>query len=407
MLQLNEYLLVAALVFVVLSLITYLVVLSASRRGVRRPVAARQLVRVGAGEVRVGAGDDDADVDSGVGDGDVRGDVGANLDASMVVGDAPVGKAGPVGTTGPVSHGDSPPDSKTVSPGGVGAGDIDAGVDASVVDGSVKDWGVVDWGVDADDDAADAVQAITVRSVPAAKHPQASVNVASLATGFSVIALLLLTVYLGVRIALTGHGPFSNQHEFAVSFVWGIMVAFVVTLWRFKIRMLALGVLPVAACLLGYATQTDAGVEPLVPALQNNLLLTLHVGFAILSYGAACVSFGAAVIYLIHPRTRIKTPRDRFDEIGYKGAIVAFSLMTIMILLGSLWANIAWGRYWGWDPKETAALVTWLLYGAFLHARVVRGWRGQKAAWLLIIGFAAVLFAYFGNYFFGGLHSYG
>ena len=346
MLQLNEYLLVAALVFVVLSLITYLVVLSAGRHRVRRPVVARQMVKVGAGEVRTGAGDGDAD----------------GVDADLAA----------------VNEG------------------LNSGVDV-VADEAI--------GVDADDDPADAVHAKTVRSAATAKP--ASVNVASLATGFSVIALLLLTVYLGVRIALTGHGPFSNQHEFAVSFVWGIMVAFVVTLWRFKIRMLALGVLPVAACLLGYATQTDAGVEPLVPALQNNLLLTLHVGFAILSYGAACVSFGAAVIYLIHPKTRIKTPRDRFDEIGYKGAIVAFPLMTIMILLGSLWANIAWGRYWGWDPKETAALVTWLLYGAFLHARVVRGWRGQKAAWLLIIGFAAVLFAYFGNYFFGGLHSYG
>ena len=317
MLQLNEYLLVATLVFVVLSLICYLVVLSASRRVARRP--AEQLATVG------------------------------------------VGQADPA----PASADDSD---------AVGLAEM----------------------AELDDEP-----------VPAApKQPKSSVNVVSLATGFSVVALLLLTVHLGVRIWLTGHGPFSNQHEFAVSFVWGIMLAFVVALWRFKIRVLALGVLPVAACLLAYATRTDAGVEPLVPALQNNLLLTLHVGFAILSYGAACVSFGAAVIYLIHPKTRIKTPRDRFDEIGYKGAVVAFPLMTIMILLGSLWANIAWGRYWGWDPKETAALVTWLLYGAFLHARVVRGWRGQKAAWLLVIGFAAVLFAYFGNYFFGGLHSY-
>ncbi|MDR1711540.1 MAG: c-type cytochrome biogenesis protein CcsB [Propionibacteriaceae bacterium] len=226
---------------------------------------------------------------------------------------------------------------------------------------------------------------------------------------FAVIAFALLTGYLGVRMAISGHGPFSNQHEFAVAFTWGIMLAFLIAEWRFRIRIIAVVVLPVAACLLIYAMNLDTTVAPLVPALQNSVLLTLHVGFAILSYGAACVSCGAAVLYLLRPRMTVlrRISEDRLDEIGYKGAVVAFPLMTIMIVLGALWADTAWGRYWGWDPKETAALVTWLVYGAFLHARVVRGWRGKKAAWLLIVGFAAVLFAYFGNHFFGGLHSYG
>ena len=244
------------------------------------------------------------------------------------------------------------------------------------------------------------------REHPRGVDGRARVPVGVLGTGFTVVAWLLVTAYLGLRLAVTGHGPFANQHEFAVSFVWGILLAYLVAYWWFRVRMLSLVVLPVAACLTVYAIQIGTGVEPLVPALQNNLLLTLHVGFAILSYGAACVSFGAAVLYLAYPRLHLKTPRDQLDEIGYKGAVVAFPLMTIMILLGALWANTAWGSYWSWDPKETAALVTWLLYGAFLHARVVRGWRGRKAAWLLVIGFAAVMFAYFGNYFLGGLHSY-
>ena len=85
---------------------------------------------------------------------------------------------------------------------------------------------------------------------------------------------------------------------------------------------------------------------------------------------------------------------------GYKAVIITFPMLTIMIILGSVWANIAWGRYWSWDPKETAALVTWLIYGAYLHARVVRDWRGSKSAWLLVLGFAAILFTYFGNLFF-------
>ncbi|MDR1808182.1 MAG: c-type cytochrome biogenesis protein CcsB [Propionibacteriaceae bacterium] len=241
---------------------------------------------------------------------------------------------------------------------------------------------------------------------PAKKSGQSG-GLAAYATGFTAIAFLLITVYLGVRMIVTGHGPFANQHEFAVSFVWGILLAYLFVEWKLKLRALSVAVLPVAACLTLYAMRLDAGVEPLVPALQNNLLLTLHVGFAILAYGAACVSFGAAVLYLVAPKLRrLKVNLERLDEVGYKAAVVTFPLLTIMILLGALWADTAWGSYWSWDPKETAALVTWLIYGAFLHARVVRGWRGRKSAWLLIIGFAAILFAYFGNNFFGGLHSY-
>ncbi|MDR1766941.1 MAG: cytochrome c biogenesis protein CcsA [Propionibacteriaceae bacterium] len=270
-------------------------------------------------------------------------------------------------------------------------------------DGSAgADDGEVRVGDESAELVADAGPAATPAPGPAKKGWTAN----QFATAFTVIGLALVTVYLGMRMVETGHGPFSNQHEFAVSFTWGILVAYLVALWKFKTRMLSVVVLPVAACLLLYSMSADSSVEPLVPALQNNLLLTLHVGFAILSYGAACVSFAAAVLYLVHDKFKLKISADRLDEIGYKGAVVAFPLMTIMIVLGSLWAETAWGRYWGWDPKETAALVTWLLYGAFLHARVSRGWRGRKSAWLLVIGFAAVLFAYFGNLFFGGLHSY-
>jgi ABC-type transport system involved in cytochrome c biogenesis permease subunit len=82
-------------------------------------------------------------------------------------------------------------------------------------------------------------------------------------------------------------------------------------------------------------------------------------------------------------------------------------MMALTIILGAIWADIAWGRYWSWDPKETAALVTLLMYGGYLHARVIRGWRGERSAYLLLLGFAATAFTYYGNYFFGGLHGYG
>jgi cytochrome c-type biogenesis protein CcsB len=94
------------------------------------------------------------------------------------------------------------------------------------------------------------------------------------------------------------------------------------------------------------------------------------------------------------------------DEIGYRAVVVGFPFLTLTIILGAVWAETAWGTYWSWDPKETASLVTWLIYGAYLHARVMRGWRGNRAAWLLVIGFLATLLTYFGNLIFGGLHSY-
>jgi hypothetical protein len=113
-------------------------------------------------------------------------------------------------------------------------------------------------------------------------------------------------------------------------------------------------------------------------------------------------------MYLVQPdggRWGLPKP-SVLDEIGYRAIVVGFPFLTLVIVLGAVWADVAWGRYWSWDPKETASLVTWLIYGAYLHARVVRGWRGQRAAVLLLVGFAATLFTYFGNLFFGGLHGY-
>ena len=225
---------------------------------------------------------------------------------------------------------------------------------------------------------------------------------------FVQLALLSLTGSMIVRMFATGHPPFANHYEFAVSFAWGMILAQVYFEWRYRVRTLALVVLPVILGMLIYASTLSYEANPLMPALQNSPLLTVHVFTAALSYGAAVVAFGAAVMYLLAPHVKWQgwPKREVLDELGYKAVIVTFPMLTIMIILGSIWANVAWGRYWSWDPKETAALVTWLIYGAYLHARVVRDWRGSKSAWLLVLGFAAILFTYFGNLFFGGLHAY-
>ncbi len=228
------------------------------------------------------------------------------------------------------------------------------------------------------------------------------------ATILTVNGFIFLTASLVFRAIASEHGPFSNMYEFSLAFAWGSLAIYIYFEIRYQLRILALMVLPVALGLLAYATTVPSEITPLVPALQNDLLLTVHVAVAIIAYGAFTVAFGAAVLYLIQHRDSIRwLPKKAIlDEIGYKAVMVGFPMMALVIILGALWADIAWGTYWSWDPKETASLVTWLIYGGYLHARVLRGWRGQRSAVLLILGFGATLFTYYGNLFFGGLHGY-
>lgn len=228
-------------------------------------------------------------------------------------------------------------------------------------------------------------------------------------TYFTWISLFFLTATLILRAIVTGHGPFSNQYEFSVAFAWGSILAYVYFEHRYHVRTLALLVLPIALTLSLYAMSVGATPTSLPPALQQSFLLTIHVVVAIVAYGAFSIAFAAAVLHLIQPKGgRRGLPKPALlDEIGYRAVVVAFPLLTMTVILGAIWAEIAWGRYWSWDPKESASLLIWLIYGAYLHARVVHGWRGRRSAWLLVAGFAAVLFTFFGNLFFGGLHSYG
>jgi cytochrome c-type biogenesis protein CcsB len=237
------------------------------------------------------------------------------------------------------------------------------------------------------------------------------------ATMLGWMAVFTLLASLVFRTIATGHGPFANMYEFSTAFAFGILVSYMWFERRYHQRILALVALPVALAMLWYATTIPADIEPLVPALQNNLLLTVHVAVAIVAYGSFAIAFAASVLYLLQlfiawvmQRTEPGVwglPRlDILDDIGYRAVIVGFPFLTLTIILGAVWADTAWGSYWSWDPKETASLVTWFIYGSYLHARVMRGWRGKRAAMLLVLGFVATLFTYFGNLFFGGLHSY-
>lgn len=255
-------------------------------------------------------------------------------------------------------------------------------------------------------------------SIPGAAEPPGSassgsavsaVTLARYGTRLTWLALALTTACLVLRMIATGHGPFVTQYEFATSAAWGMLAAYCYFEWRYRARTLALFILPLTALALAYAGTQNSTVDPLVPALQNSLLLTIHIVVAIFAYGAFAISFAAAALALWTPqRWRHLVPKDDvLDRLGYRAVVIGFPLDTMVIVLGAVWAEIAWGSYWSWDPKETASLVTWLIYGGYLHARVARGWTGRRAAWLLVIGFASVVLTFAGNAFFGGLHSYG
>jgi cytochrome c-type biogenesis protein CcsB len=236
------------------------------------------------------------------------------------------------------------------------------------------------------------------------------------AIGLAWAAFALLAGALLLRGIVVGRGPWGNLYEFSVAFTTAIVGAYLFLARRYPVR--ALGFLPlgVAVVLYLYSATLPNAVETLVPALQNPPLLTIHVGFAMLSYGIFAMSFAAGVGYLVQEkrlagggtvdRFAWLPSREVLDAVAYRAVIIGFPVFAIMIVLGSWWASIAWSSYWGWDPKETSALVTWLVYAVFLHLRNQKGWRGRPAAIVLVVGFGMVLFTLFGNLWFSGLHSY-
>ncbi len=224
-------------------------------------------------------------------------------------------------------------------------------------------------------------------------------------------AAAFLAVSLFARWRAVDHAPWSNMWEFTVAFAGGVMLFYIVFERWYGQRSLGAFIQPVVLALLAVsAAFFPSDVEPLVPALQNQDLLAIHVATMILAYSALSVSFGTGVMYLVQgEKNRFsRLPKATLlDEIGYRSVMLGFPLLAVGIALGAYWGNSAWGRYWGWDPKETAALVTWLIYAAYLHTRGLRSWTGTRAAVILVLGFIGVIFTYFVvNLWVSGLHSY-
>jgi cytochrome c-type biogenesis protein CcsB len=228
------------------------------------------------------------------------------------------------------------------------------------------------------------------------------------------VALAFLTLSVVSRGVAVERPPLGNLWEYTVALGWG-MVLFTTLFERaFNEKAIPTVMLPGAVVMMAIALAFfPSDIRPLVPALQSNRILGIHVTTMVMAYSALSISFGASVLYLLQTsgdstRRFARLPdSEALGEVAYWSVLVGFPLLTLGIALGAYWANNAWGRYWGWDPKETSAFITWLVYAGYLHARGLRGWEGKRAAYLLLGGYCAVLFTYFAvNFLISGLHSY-
>jgi cytochrome c-type biogenesis protein CcsB len=224
-----------------------------------------------------------------------------------------------------------------------------------------------------------------------------------LGTALASAALLILTVSLVLRAVETQHWPLSNSYEFSMAFLWSAVAAYLLLERLTGTRStgaFAVGMaLAVAAYPLFLAPDWMKEVRSLVPALQTPWL-PLHVATGALAYGALAVNCGSSVMYLtsvLAPRLpqQFPAPSD-IEESGYRALIIAYPWMSLVLITGAIWAQMAWGSYWNWDIKETWTLATWMLYTLLFHLRVVRGWRGNRIAVLSILGFAMVIFTFLG-----------
>ncbi len=228
------------------------------------------------------------------------------------------------------------------------------------------------------------------------------------------------SIGIGLRWALSGRAPVASMFESFIFAVGGMVLIALILDWLRYTRLAGLG-----AAILGFifmviahkAPIFDSQIRPLVPALQSSWL-TYHVISYMLGYSAMALSFFAAALYLLKDMAlggdkgtsllarRLPSLRT-LDVFNYRAIAIGFPLITIGIVAGGVWAATAWGRPWGFDPKETWSLITWLVYAIYLHVRYMAGWSGRSVAVIAIIGFLCVLFTYFGvNYLLPGLHSY-
>lgn len=238
-----------------------------------------------------------------------------------------------------------------------------------------------------------------------------------LGSAFMVIGTLLLLAGVIFRGISADRVPWGNMYEFSITGALAFSIAYLYALKRYQMRWLGLPAAIAILLTLGTAvTLLYRPSAPLVPALKSPWLV-IHVSAAIISGGVFLLANFIAATYLILDRYEQKGARpiwmqkfptlESLDNFSYRLIALVFPLWTFSVIAGAIWAEAAWGRYWGWDPKETWAFITWVAYAAYLHARVTIGWRGRKAAWLCLLAGSTFLFNYvYINVWGTGKHTY-
>jgi len=240
-------------------------------------------------------------------------------------------------------------------------------------------------------------------------------KIGKLATIFLATGWVLHTITLIVRTIAASRPPFMNLYEYVISLTWGVVLVYLVAEFTTKNKQLGAFTVPLVTLFSFYATRLGSELNPTMPALMSAWRVP-HIATAILAYSSFTLAFSLAIMYLIRERidkqktsawtTRIPTS-ELLDKMIYRAISFGFLMQTALLITGAIWAQFAWGSYWQWDPKETWALITWLLYAAYLHMRVTRGWRGRKSAVVCIIGFVVTMFTLVGvSLLLPGLHSY-
>jgi ABC-type transport system involved in cytochrome c biogenesis permease subunit len=220
------------------------------------------------------------------------------------------------------------------------------------------------------------------------------------------LGLILHSAALGVRIINAGHLPLTGLYEFTTLFSWGLALIFIIIGRRMDFFCINGIIYCISALLLILAFTLPAQIHSLPPALRS-AWLQIHVLFAIMAYGAFAAAFATAVFYLIKARTDGFRSSFAIDKMIYRTIAFGFCFQTLVIITGAVWAEQVWGSWWSWDPKETWALITWLIYAYYLHSRLQGSLNGRRGAWFSIIGFLAVVFTLFGvSLWIPGLHSY-
>lgn len=252
----------------------------------------------------------------------------------------------------------------------------------------------------------------------------------------SFIACLSITYILGTRWMESGYFPLSNLYESLMFLTWGLLASGIYLEYKTNLYLIGAVVSPITLFIVSFSTlslpEDMQKAAPLVPALKSNWLM-MHVSVMMMSYSTLIIGSLLSILYLVLIKTQQNkqstkdfaianlefslnqsTKLNNFnlvetlDNLSYRIIGFGFPLLTIGIIAGSVWANEAWGTYWSWDPKETWALITWLVFACYLHARITKFWSGEKPAYLAALGFIVVWICYLGVNFLGkGLHSYG